>query len=166
MHKAIFPAIVAAKKAEDAGQPQQIAIAESVPGLVEAMSKTMACKEMCEAAVTSCSCKQDGDDVLTFGEAIENAEKVEDGFKQVLHPTTDCRALCSVCLFTSVHCCVLWCMFTCSCSNVLCSIGTSAECSVLSSYWYHTLPHCPSLLQCMGAIAQCTVKLCISSSTA
>lgn len=83
VHKAIFPAIIEAKKEEDAGQPQQIAIAEAVPGLVRAMSKTMACKEMCEAAVTSCSCKKDGNDILTFGEAIENAEKVEDGFKQL-----------------------------------------------------------------------------------
>lgn len=85
VHKAIFPAILEAKKAEDRGQPQSIAIAEAVPGLVAAMSKTMACKEMCQAAVSTCSCKAGGDDTLTFGEAIENAEKVEDGFKQVLH---------------------------------------------------------------------------------
>lgn len=83
VHKAIFPAILAAKKAEDAAQPQNIAIAEAVPGLVAAMSKTMACKEMCEAAVTSCSCKADGDGILTFGEALENAEKIEAGFKEL-----------------------------------------------------------------------------------
>lgn len=60
-------------------------MAEAIPGLVAAMSKTMACKEMCEAAVSSCSCKADGSDVLTFGEAITNAEQVEDGFQKVLH---------------------------------------------------------------------------------
>ena len=76
---------VAAKKAEDAGQPQSVAMAEAIPGLVAAMSKTMACKEMCEAAVSSCSCKADGSDVLTFGEAITNAEQIEDGFQKVLH---------------------------------------------------------------------------------
>lgn len=83
VHKAIFPAFVAAKKAEDAGQPESVAMAEAIPGLVAAMSKTMACKEMCEAAVSSCSCKADGSDALTFGEAITNAEQVEDGFQKL-----------------------------------------------------------------------------------
>lgn len=97
VHKAIFPAIVEAKQAEDAGQPPSIALAESVPGLVKAMSRTMACKEMCEAAVSTCSCKEAGAKNLTFGEAIENAEKVEAGFAQVLslvHLSCGCTASC------------------------------------------------------------------------
>lgn len=111
VHKAIFPAIIEAKKEEDAGQPQSIAIAEAVPGLVRAMSKTMACKEMCEAAVMSCSCKTDGHAALTFGEAIENAEKAEEDFKEVLHPATE-SAFCSLRIRADGLCCML--AFTCS----------------------------------------------------
>jgi hypothetical protein len=39
---------------------------------------------MCDAAVSTCSCSTDGSAALTFGEAIENAERVEAGFKEVL----------------------------------------------------------------------------------
>lgn len=83
VHRAIFPAILEAKKAEDAGKPQSVAVAEAVPTLIEAMSKGMACREMCEAAVNTCSCGTSGGSGITFGQAIMDAEKSDKGFAAV-----------------------------------------------------------------------------------
>lgn len=80
VHKAIFPAILEAKNDEDEGLPESTALAASIPHLVEAMSKTMACREMCHATVATCSC---GNATLTFGEALENAEVNDEGFAEL-----------------------------------------------------------------------------------
>jgi hypothetical protein len=73
VHSAIFPAIKKIKQAEDAGQPKSVAIAAAVPGLIEAILKTMGCREMCQAVVDTCSCNAPGER-LTFGEALLAAE--------------------------------------------------------------------------------------------
>jgi hypothetical protein len=91
VHRAIFPAILEAKKMEDQGKPQSVAIAEAVPLLVEAMSKGMACREMCEAAINTCSCGTSGGAGVTFGEAIMNAEKNDKGFAKVRLPAQQAR---------------------------------------------------------------------------
>ena len=85
VHEAIFPAAKAVKQAEDAGQPKQIAMAAAVPGLVKAMLRTMACREMCQAAVDTCSCQQGGKP-LTFGEALVSAEEYNANFQEVRRP--------------------------------------------------------------------------------
>jgi len=77
VHKAIFPAILEVKNAEDEGLPESTAIAAAIPDLVKSMSKTMACREMCHATVATCSC---GNATVTFGEALENAEVNDQGF--------------------------------------------------------------------------------------
>lgn len=77
VHKAIFPAILEMKHEVDVGLPESAAVAAAIPSLVEAMSKTMACQEMCHATVATCSC---GNATLTFGEALENAEVNDQGF--------------------------------------------------------------------------------------
>lgn len=80
VHKAIFPAILEVKQEEDLGLPESTAIAAAIPSVVQAMSKTMACREMCHATIATCSC---GNATLTFGEALENAEVNDDGFAEL-----------------------------------------------------------------------------------
>jgi hypothetical protein len=82
VHKAIFPAALEIKKAEDAGKPQMAAISAAVPGLIEHIMKTMACKEMCEATVNTCSCKGLGPG-LTFGQALQAAEEFNADYQKV-----------------------------------------------------------------------------------
>lgn len=92
VHKAILPAALEMKKAEDAGKPRIAAVSAAVPGLLEHIMKTMACKEMCEATVNTCSCKSPGKG-LTFGQALQAAEEFNAEFQQVW-----CQNSCAFCM--------------------------------------------------------------------
>jgi hypothetical protein len=93
VHPAIFPAIGKIKAAQDAGQPRIMAIASAIPDVVAAMSHGMACRELCESVVGTCSCVGDRDHPLSFGEAITAAEQSNESFKQV--PFLCCQGLSS-----------------------------------------------------------------------
>jgi hypothetical protein len=82
VHQAIFPAALKIKKAEDAGKPKIAAVSAAVPDLLKHILQTMACKEMCEATVNTCSCKAPGG-ALTFGQALEAAQKYNTDFQKV-----------------------------------------------------------------------------------
>jgi hypothetical protein len=83
VHPAIFPAIRKIKAAQDAGQPRAIAVATAVPDLVKAMSRGMACRELCEAVISTCSCSSDPAHPLSFGEAVTAAEAQNESFKKL-----------------------------------------------------------------------------------
>ena len=96
VHRAILPAILQIKQEQDSGQPQEVAIAEAVPGLLEAMAQSFSCREMCQAVVDTCSCKAFPGESLTFGEALTAAQENNDNFQQVrLHRLCAREPVCS-----------------------------------------------------------------------
>lgn len=104
----ILPAMQKATEASDRGKGTESAISAALPELLDAVSLSMPCREMCESVMATCACGDEpGHKFQTFGQLIEEVlsgyesrggalARVPAGFKSALFGRVWDRPLCSL----------------------------------------------------------------------
>lgn len=105
---AILPAMQKATDASDRGKGAEAALSAALPELLDAVSLSMPCREMCESVMATCACGDEaGHRFQTFGQLMEEVlagadargsplARVPKGFKTALFGRVWNRPLCSL----------------------------------------------------------------------